>query len=334
MAKEALYYEKSNEGILCTLCSHHCVIREGKTGICKVRRNAGGKLMADTYGKLSAIHFDPIEKKPLYHFHPGKTILSLGSVGCNMKCQCCQNWQISQSAAIDFPGKDITDPANLIELARSRKQNIGIAYTYNEPTVWFEFMLDTAKQVRAAKLKNVIVSNGYMAVEPLQELIRFMDAFNIDLKSFSEAFYRKYTGARLDPVLQTLKEIRRAGLHLEVTYLVIPTLNDSEEQFRDMISWINLELGKNTVLHLSRYHPDYKMNIGPTTQESLERLYNIAREKLWYIYVGNLLSRDLQDTYCSLCGKKVIARSGYEVDILLLTSDGVCGNCGNQIFQK
>jgi pyruvate formate lyase activating enzyme len=331
MAKVALYFEKQDKGIICTLCPHHCLIQEGKTGICKVRRNVGDQLIAETYGKLSAINFDPIEKKPLYHFHPGKMILSLGSIGCNMKCQCCQNWQISQSAAFDLTGKGTTDPADLILMARSRKQNIGIAYTYNEPTVWFEFMLDTAKLVHDARLKNVMVSNGYLAVEPLQELIPCMDAFNIDLKSFSEEFYRKHTGGRLDPVLQTLKEIRRAGRHLEVTYLVIPSLNDGEDQFRDMVGWIKLELGNNTVLHLSRYHPAYKMNIEPTTRESLEGFYNIAREKLHYVYVGNLPSRDFQDTFCTHCGRKVIARSGYEVDIVLLTSGGACRGCGNQI---
>jgi pyruvate formate lyase activating enzyme len=332
MGKVALYFEKQDKGIICTLCPHHCLVHEGKTGICKVRRNVGDQLMAETYGKLSVISFDPIEKKPLYHFHPGKMILSLGSIGCNMKCQCCQNWQISQSAAFDQPGKGTTDPADLIVMAQSRKQNIGIAYTYNEPTVWFEFMLDTAKLVHDTRLKNVMVSNGYLAVEPLRELIPFMDAFNIDLKSFSDEFYRKHTGARLDPVLQTLKEIRRTGRHLEVTYLVIPTLNDGEDQFRDMVGWIKLELGNNTVLHLSRYYPAYKMNIEPTTRESLEGLYSIAREKLHYVYVGNLLSRDLQDTFCTQCGKKVISRNGYEVDILLLTSGGACRACRNQIL--
>jgi len=332
MIREALYFEKRNEGIRCTLCPHRCLIRDGKAGICRVRRNSGGTLIAETYGKLTAIHFDPIEKKPLYHFHPGKIILSLGSLGCNMKCQCCQNWQISQSASTDYPGTGMTDPADVIKMAMSNKENIGLAYTYNEPTVWYEYMLDAAKLVHDAGLENVMVSNGFISADPLLEIMPYMDAFNIDLKAFTDEFYRKYTGAGLDPVLQTLKRIRHAGRHLEITCLVIPTLNDQEDRFRDMISWITSELGVDTVFHLSRYHPAYRQNIEQTSRESLERLYHIAREKLHYVYVGNLPTRDFQDTFCSSCGKKLIARSGYEVEVLSLTENGACRHCGNQVL--
>jgi len=332
MAREALYSEKRDDGILCTLCPHRCLIREGKTGICRVRRNAGGTLVAESYGKLTAVHFDPVEKKPLYHFHPGKIILSLGSMGCNMKCRCCQNWQISQSGPGDYPGTGLTSPADLIGMALSRKQNIGMAYTYNEPTVWFEFMLDTARLVHDAGLGNVMVSNGFIAPEPLGELLPVMDAFNIDLKAFTEDVYRKFTGAGLSPVLQTLKTIRRAGRHLEITCLVIPDLNDQEGRFREMVHWISSELGDRTVLHLSRYHPAYRLHADPTSRESLERLYRVAREELHYVYVGNLMTRDFQDTVCSRCGKKLISRSGYEVEVISLTGQGACGFCGNPVL--
>jgi pyruvate formate lyase activating enzyme len=288
--------------------------------------------MADSYGKLSAIHVDPIEKKPLYHYFPGKSILSLGSVGCNMRCGCCQNWQISQTSADDYPVERIYAPMDILLMAKALDQNIGVAYTYNEPVIGFEFMMDTARMVRTEGLKNIMVSNGYIAREPLQELLLFMDAFNIDLKSFSDEFYRKHAGARLEPVLQTLKQIRSSGQHLEITFLVIPTGNDNENEFRDMTGWISHELGNDTVLHLSRYHPMYKMKIEPTPPQSLEHLYAIAREKLKYVYVGNIQTRDFQDTFCGNCGNKVIIRSGYKVDLTSLTRQGECLHCGNRII--
>jgi pyruvate formate lyase activating enzyme len=329
---EAMYYEQTKAGLICRLCPHACIIGVGKTGICRVRRNTGGVLLADTWGKLSAINFDPVEKKPLYHFHPGKTILSLGSVGCSMKCQCCQNWQISQISTTDYLFSSKLDLLDIVKLAKSRHENIGVAFTYNEPTVWFEYMNDIAKLIRFEGLKNVMVSNGYINKEPLNGLFNYMDAFNIDLKGFSENFYRKFAGATLSPVLRTLKQIRKAGKHLEITFLAIPSLNDSPDEFGKMVSWIAEELGSDTVLHLSRYHPDYKLDVEPTSAVQLEILYGIAREKLSYVYVGNIQLKDYQDTRCSNCEKLVISRAGYLVNVTGLTDQGLCKFCGNQII--
>jgi pyruvate formate lyase activating enzyme len=329
---EALFYERKEDSIHCYLCPHNCTIHDGDTGICRVRRNKGGMLLAETWGNLSAINFDPIEKKPMYHYHPGKIILSLGSVGCNMKCKCCQNWQISQIAVADFHFNRTLNPMEIIKLALSRNDNIGVAYTYNEPTVWFEYMNDIAKLIRFEGLKNVMVSNGYINEEPLHELLKHMDAFNIDLKGFSEDFYRKFTGASLSTVLRTLKQIRNAGRHLEITCLVIPSLNDNPDEFGEMVKWIARELGSGTVLHLSRYHPDYKLDAEPTSASQLEILYGIAREKLSYVYVGNIQLKDFQDTQCSNCGNMVMSRIGYQIKMLALTAEGFCKNCGSQVI--
>jgi len=330
---EALFYSKGPDHVRCNLCPHQCVIREGHSGICKVRRNESGILLADSYGMLSAIHIDPVEKKPLYHFYPGKSILSLGSIGCNMRCGCCQNWQISQISPVEYRSDMSYTPSDVINMVRAQEQSIGVAYTYNEPGIWFEFMYDTARLVHSEGLRNVMVSNGYIEPDPLAELLKVTDAFNIDLKAFTEEFYRKYTGARLEPVLRTLKEIRLSGQHLEITFLVIPTLNDQEADFRKMTDWISRELGNETILHLSRYHPMFRMNIEPTSVESLQLLYNIARERLKYVYVGNLHTSDFQDTFCSFCGEVVITRTGYRVNIIGLTSGGKCRHCGNRIVK-
>jgi pyruvate formate lyase activating enzyme len=329
---EALFYKKREDDLQCLLCPHHCVIPAGGTGVCMVRRNAGGILKAETWGNLSAINFDPIEKKPLYHFYPGKVILSLGSIGCNMSCQCCQNWQISQTSATDYHFTRSLEPEEIIRLASSRNENVGVAYTYNEPTVWFEYMLDIARPAHASGYKNVMVSNGYINKDPLIELMQYMDAFNIDLKGFTKDFYRKFTGARLVPVLQTLRLIRKAGKHLELTCLVIPGMNDDPGGFRDMTRWIDAELGPETILHLSRYHPTYRMDTAPTPPAKLEELYGIARTKLSYVYVGNILMKDLSDTRCSKCGATVIVRNGYQIKRQSLTHKGTCSHCGNQVI--
>jgi pyruvate formate lyase activating enzyme len=325
---EALFYECIGEKVRCLLCPHHCSISHGETGICQVRRHEAGKLLAETWGKLAALNIDPVEKKPLYHYYPGKMILSLGSVGCNMKCHCCQNWQISQVPAAGYPFSRKLIPMEIIKMATGMDNNIGIAYTYNEPTIWYEYMYDVARLVRFEGLKNVMVSNGYISEDPLVELMQYMDAFNIDLKGFSEDFYRKFTGARLSPVLHALKLIRRAGKHLELTNLVIPEQNDNPDEFRAMITWIAKELGPDTVLHLSRYHPNYHLNLPPTPSDTLQELYGIAREKLSYVYLGNIQIKDLQDTYCGQCGTLLIRRTGYQVEPKALTAKGMCAQCG------
>ncbi len=329
---EALFYKRLNDKVNCNLCPHNCKIKDGDTGICNVRRNVEGKLISENFGRLSAINFDPIEKKPLYHFFPGSVILSLGSIGCNMKCKCCQNWQISQTSAEEFRVPDIYKPKDIIRLAGSRSNNIGVAYTYNEPTVWYEFMLETSRLVRAEGQKNVVVSNGFINEAPLKELLKYIDAFNIDLKAFNDKFYKEISSASLEPVKNTLKIISESGKHLEITNLVIPSLNDDENEFKDMVEWIAGELGKDTVLHLSRYHPVYHMNIEPTGHVILERLYNIASEILNYVFVGNINLKDYQDTKCRKCNRTIISRAGYFIEKTGMDSDGKCLNCGTSII--
>ena len=330
--KEALFYQKSNNRIVCKLCPHNCTIKEGTRGICRVRKNNGGALFSENYGVISAINFDPIEKKPLYHFYPGSVILSLGGVGCNMRCRCCQNWQISQVSVSDFPYKKSYRPDEIVETAKSRKNNIGVAYTYNEPTVWYEYMLEIARLVHEEEMKNVVVSNGYINLEPLQELIRYVDAFNIDLKAFTDKFYRSQTGARIEPVKEALKFLVKNKKHVEITSLIIPSLNDNEDEFTRMIEWISGELGKHIILHLSRYHPMYKLDIQSTGSETLEKFYNIASTRLDYVYVGNINIKDYQDTHCKGCGKTVIKRSGYAVEMQGIDNMGKCMNCGNNLI--
>jgi pyruvate formate lyase activating enzyme len=331
-SREALYYEPADNKVRCLLCPHYCLIRDGGTGICHVRRNEKGKLYTDIYGKVSAINFDPIEKKPLYHYFPGSVILSIGTVGCNMHCKFCQNWHISQSTAKNFSFHDLYSSDDMLEIARSRKQNIGVAYTYNEPVIWIEYVLDVARLIRKAGMKNIMVSNGFISAEPLDELLTCIDAFNIDLKSFSDDFYRNVSGAKLDPVLSSLKRIAQSGIHLEVTHLVIPGLNDKEEDFLAMVKWIAGELGKETVLHLSRYHPMYQMQQEATPADTLMKLAEIAGEYLLYVYVGNIELRNYRDTACPNCNAVVIKRSGYHTEIKAMDEKGCCLYCHRKII--
>lgn len=329
--KEALYYLKSGDKLQCRLCPHQCTIKNGAAGICGVRRNHDGTLISENYALLSAINFDPIEKKPLYHFFPGSVILSLGSIGCNMKCKCCQNWQISQTGISEFNYGKSYQPEEIVRMARSKARNIGVAYTYNEPTIWYEYMLDTARLVHEAGMKNCMVSNGYICAEPLTELIKYVDAFNIDLKAFNEHFYKTQTGASLEPVKKTLVLLAKNNKHIEITNLVIPTLNDDEKEFTEMVEWIAKELGEKTVLHLSRYHPMYKMNIRATGSELLEKFYYIAAKRLSYVFVGNVSLKDYQDTKCPNCGKTVIHRTGYFIENDGISKSGKCRYCGEAI---
>jgi len=328
MEREARFYEKRGDGkVQCFLCPHTCVIGEGKRGVCGVRVNKQGTLYTMIYGEVSSIAMDPIEKKPLYHFYPGSSILSIGTVGCSFRCQFCQNYSISQNP--DHPTETYT-PEELIRYARTRN-SVGIAYTYSEPLIWYEFVYDTCEAAREAGLKNVFVTNGYINPEPLRELLPLADAFNIDLKSFSEDFYRKYTGGKLAPVLKTIEEIAgRDGVVLEVTTLVIPGHNDSDEELHQIAQFL-ADISLDLPWHISRFVPHYKMtDVPPTPVGTLHRAAEIGYETgLRYVYAGNVPGDRYESTYCPNCGEIAIQRFGYHTRPML---DGNrCKNCGYQL---
>ncbi len=330
--KTAEFYRVRESGRLqCLLCPHLCILSDGKAGKCRVRRNLNGTLVAETYGRISALHYDPVEKKPLYHFHPGSIILSIGSVGCNLDCSFCQNCDISKAEATGFPWQGEYSAGEVIERATGQAGNIGIAFTYNEPSVFYEYMLEISELAAPAGLKTVMVSNGYLSPDPLKRLLPFMDAFNIDLKAFRDEFYRRQTGARLAPVLDTLRSIREAGKHLEITSLVIPGLNDDPVIYGEMAEWIARELGEDTVLHISRYFPHHRMSRPATPVGILEELYGIARERLHFVYLGNVISQHGRNTHCPQCGELLISRDGYRSIVRNLTRDSRCRKCKTQI---
>jgi pyruvate formate lyase activating enzyme len=284
-----------------------------------------------TYGVVSGHSLDPVEKKPLYHFFPGHNILSIGSYGCNMRCDFCQNWHISQKTDESFSPD--TDPDKIVIEAVSSWKNTGLAFTYNEPVIWFEFMRDTAIRIKEKGLYTVMVSNGFVNRDPLNEILGFIDAFNIDLKAFNESFYKKLTGADLEPVKNSLKQIAKAGKHLEVTTLIIPGRNDSEQEMEIESKWISEELGEETPFHLSRYFPMYKRDDPPTPQTTLTRLFETASKHLKYVYLGNTSGDSGQDTVCSKCGKVVTKRSGYNTRLMNLDREGKCLTCGNPLYR-
>lgn len=335
--KEALYYKKNEGKAFCFLCPHHCVIAMGKTGLCQVRKNIEGTLYTLNYGIVSSINLDPIEKKPLYHVCPGATILSLGTFGCNLSCSFCQNWSISQLPPDRIEETLLRDgqvlaPVNVGHLAKkyTAKESIGIAYTYNEPSIWFEFVLESAKEVKKHGLKNILVTNGYLEQEPLEELLPYIDAVNVDIKSISDSFYKKLCGGRVDPVLNYCKTAKKRCL-VEITNLIVTGENDSIEDIEKLTSFIADELGRDTPIHFSRYHPEFKWDSPPTSGETLEQAYNIALKKLDYVYVGNVWNPKWDATHCPQCKKKVIDRSGYNLHEVKINKQGRCLFCDSPI---
>ncbi len=325
MAAEARHYEKlDDDRVQCHLCPHECVIADGRAGYCRVRLNEGGTLLATTYGRTAAVAMDPIEKKPLYHFHPGTFILSLGQAGCTFRCEFCQNWHM---LSLDIPQRDLP-PQEAVALARAQG-SVGIAYTYNEPYTSFEFVLDTSRLARERGLKNVLVTNGYYMPEPFSELAPLTDAMNVDLKSIHDEFYQKYVHGELAPVQRTIETAVGAGIHVEVTNLLIPGLNDSEE---DISGWVDYVAGVNPEIpvHFSRYRPAYKMDLPPTPMSSLELAYRIARRKLRYVYLGNVLREEGSDSLCPECGAVLIHRHGYDTRMGKLEGSR-CGACGAEL---
>ncbi|PIF05956.1 MAG: AmmeMemoRadiSam system radical SAM enzyme [Draconibacterium sp.] len=328
MMKEAQFYTTmQNNQVQCTLCPWKCMLKPGQTGVCKVRENRNGQLVTFIYECVAALGIDPIEKKPLYHFYPGKNILSVGEVGCNLHCSFCQNHRISQCFANKFTGFHNISCETIVDEAQKTWNNIGVAYTYNEPFTFYEFMLETATLVKEKGLKNVVVSNGYVNKEPLEDILQVIDAFNIDLKAFSKKFYQTHTKGKLNYVLKTLETIAKSDAHLEITYLVIPGLNDNEAEFEAMAEWIAANLGKFVPLHLSRYFPNYKMEIPPTPLSTLNLLYDIASQYLDYVYMGNVSDEKRSTTYCSHCGNILISRNSYTILTSGINNNGSCAVC-------
>ncbi|MCB2196796.1 MAG: AmmeMemoRadiSam system radical SAM enzyme [Bacteroidetes bacterium] len=331
---EAKYYSRlEGSKVKCELCPHNCIIDAGKYGICKVRRNDAGILDVRNFEIVSSLGFDPIEKKPLYHFYTGAEILSVGSLGCNLQCQFCQNWQISQTSVKDFEqGAEKITVNEIINIAQSRAGNVGIAYTYNEPVIFYEFMLEIAKRANELGLKNVMVTNGFINPEPLNELHQYIDAYSVDLKAFNNDFFAKYTKSKLAPVLDTLISIAKADKHLEVTNLIIPGLNDDSEEFEQMVKWIQENLGKQTVLHISRYYPTYKLNVQQTSVDKMLELNSIAKTYLDFVYLGNVLLEDGNNTFCPDCGELLVKRTGYMTRKQSVNNQGDCIKCGTHVF--
>jgi pyruvate formate lyase activating enzyme len=319
--KEALFWEKREDGkIQCLLCPAGCLIADGKVGVCMGRKNEGGILYATNYGRLVSIAIDPIEKKPLYHFHPGTQILSTGPNGCNMKCQQCQNWTISQE---ESPTEFLT-PEDLVRIA-SKENSVGIAYTYTEPLIWYEYVLDTAKIARENNLANVLVTNGYIHEEPLKELLPYIDAMNIDLKSMDDDFYKKICKAKLAPVLRAIELSHQNEIHIEITNLLIPTLNDSEEQVQKLVDFV-AGLSDRIPVHFSRYFPAYQMDLPPTPMESLQKAFLLAKRRLKYVFVGNAYIPNTSNTYCPQCNNLLVKRNGYHTAVVGI-KEKKCGNC-------
>jgi pyruvate formate lyase activating enzyme len=327
--KEAMHWKALNGGkIKCGLCPRYCLIKEGCVGNCGVRKNIKGKLFSLVYGKVCSAGVDPIEKKPLFHFLPGSRSFSIATAGCNLHCLHCQNWGISQASPEDVPGEKM-EPEEIVRGAVSKGCK-SISYTYTEPTVFYEYVLDTAKIARKKGIRNVLVSNGYINPEPLKEICKYIDAANIDLKG-DDRFYEEVCGVKdRKPVLESLKILKKEGIHTEVTYLIIPTYNDSRKEIEETCRWIGREIGRETPVHFSRFFPMHEMEYVETTpRETLEMAREIGKKYLDFVYVGNIFVDEGEDTICPKCGKILIHREGYDVAENEI-KNGKC-KCGHKI---
>jgi len=325
MIIEASYYEKLEANkVRCLLCPARCLLSDGKVGICDSRFNREGELVTDNFGELVSACYDPIEKKPLYHFHPGAVIFSTGANGCNFACENCQNWEISQTRV----ATQNVSPTELVKLAE-RNGSIGVAYTYTEPFIWFEYVRESGRLIKKAGLKSVLVSNGYINPEPLEEILPLIDAANIDLKGMKEEFYKKVCKGRLEPVLNNIRRFYDAGVHLEITNLVIPGMNDSDTDFGALTDFV-AGISPRIPLHFSAYYPAFKMRLPATPIQSLLRAHTIASRKLDYVYLGNVNLPDMSDTFCPKCRARLIRRRGYKIEVTGL-ENGQCTGCGFEI---
>jgi pyruvate formate lyase activating enzyme len=335
MQHEATLYRRlKKQYVQCTACEHFCAIEPGGMGKCGIRRNYDGALYLLVYGEAAALHVDPIEKKPLFHFLPTQSILSLGTVGCNFQCQFCQNWQISQAGHLVDPQRPSGQPAPPEDLVNTclRRGIPMLAYTYNEPTVFFEYAYDTARLAHEHGIRNVFVSSGFESQAALDMIEPYLDAINVDLKAFDDDFYRKICGTRLKPVLRNIEHIaRHTNIWIEVTTLLIPGLNDSDAELRDMAAWL-AGVSPDLPWHISAFHPDYQMlDRPPTSHRDLVRAWEIGREAgLRYVYVGNIHDEDRESTHCPDCGQLLIRRRWYHVAVFW-REPGICHGCGAQI---
>ncbi len=321
--QEAAFYKPEDKGFRCELCPHSCFLDTDSTGLCGVRKNIGDKVVALNYGKLAALALDPIEKKPLYHFFPGKFILSAGTFGCNFNCGFCQNWALAR-------GKVSTQDITRLDLLShvQKPGNIGLAFTYAEPLMWYEFLREVLPRLKEKGQKTVLVTNGYINPAPLEEILPFVDAVNIDIKTFSTGTYFRYCQGNLNRVLKNTVLFARS-CHVEITTLIIPGVNDSNAEIGRLVDWIYENLGKETPFHLSRYFPAFKFTTPPTSISKLEELYHLAGEKLSYVYLGNIADVRYQHTYCPGCGYVVIKR-GFPIEIDL-EQGNTCPSCGQFI---
>jgi pyruvate formate lyase activating enzyme len=308
-----------------------CVIAPGQSGECRVRINIEGVLRTVVYGRPCSIHPDPVEKKPLFHFLPGTGILSIATVGCNLHCQNCQNWEISQANPEENQAY-LFEPKTLVKAAKKRGYP-SIAYTYTDPIVYYEYTFDSARLARKENLRNVLVTAGYINQQPWKELLHYIDAANIDLKFINNEFYVKVCSGTLKPVQDAMVTAKAMGVMVEVTNLIIPTLNDSDDDIRKLCKWVMENLGRETPMHFSRFFPRYKMvNLPPTSSKTLDRARQIAMaEGLYYVYIGNIQSKEGQNTYCPKCNNLLIERSGYTI-LQNNLKDGNCPKCGHQIY--
>jgi pyruvate formate lyase activating enzyme len=327
MREAALYERLTHNRVRCNLCAHRCVIPDGKRGVCQVRENRGGRLYTLVYGRVVSQNLDPVEKKPLHHFYPGSLAYSIATPGCNFRCQWCQNWEISQIPRQQhlIAGRELTPEQIVAEALPTGSRSI--AYTYTEPTVFFEYAYDTARLAHAAGLASICVTNGYMTREMLESFHPFLDAANVDLKAFREKTYHRYVGAGLRPILDNMRTMKRLGIWLEVTTLVIPGINDDPIELREAAQFVAQELGVGTPWHISRFFPSYNMTDRPPTPiETLEQAREIGlAEGLHYVYLGNVA--DESNTLCHQCGQLLIRRRGYRI-VENHVQDGRCPACG------
>jgi pyruvate formate lyase activating enzyme len=329
--KEARFYDKLQNGtVQCRVCPRQCVMREGEHGFCSTRENHGGKLYSLVYGRISARQTDPIEKKPFFHFLPGSMAYSIATVGCNLTCKFCQNFQISQAKPGEFP-LEIMSP----DIAASNTMAAGaqsIAFTYNEPTVFTEYVYDCSAAARKSGIRSVVISNGFINPAPVERLSEVISAYKVDFKAFSQSFYREVTGGDREPVLNTVRLLKKLGVWMELVHLTIPTLNDSESDFKGMGDWLMGEVGPDVPIHFTRFHPMYRLtNLPVTPVSTLEKARDILRGKgMRYVYIGNVPGHPAESTSCPKCGKVIIERDGYSIRQIKMKK-GACGWCGTSI---